>query len=132
MPAYLAFSVAAHLRSLGPWASSGEALTLKRELETLRLREKLPFQWNVGGTDYQLVSIGIITTLTDISPHVRYITHGDLVQAQVESEAALLLEYVKSTYPDLATEFEAMLFQAHDRMPQKGQECVSWKVPLSF
>ncbi|MEW6360294.1 MAG: hypothetical protein AB1696_28430 [Planctomycetota bacterium] len=131
LSAHVALTLAVYLDSLGPNLISSDALRLRRDFAAMRTQDQLAPTWTVGNEEFRVFRVGIITTLTDIPPHISYVSRVPLGEETSRSEAEKLMGYAMDTFPELFEEFPTVLFEATERLPGKGESVKSYRSPFS-
>lgn len=136
LPAYLAYLMAVKLSQLGPTLKTGQSIKLEECLQALgknqRLKNELT-KWELPDKNYTLFGIGLVEAQDGILPRVRYLAHDEINDEATPKEAAALMEYVETHYPELAELFDNILFEAYTEnpvSPKKQYNC--YRTVLDF
>jgi hypothetical protein len=134
LPAYLGYGLAHALSTRTPSYVTARNIRTSKILETMKndpaFAENIDVL-KVAGESYDIHDVGLITTRDEFGPWIRYVTHGPLVKEHVEPEAALLLEHLRTTHPELDDLFDTVLFEAYAEAPTNPSKSYqSWRVPL--
>lgn len=114
--AYLALGVAQTLASRGASIASVLERRIKDELDTVRNNQAFEAHldvWTIDGRTYDVQGLSLASTQSDISPVFKYVTPGGLVPEILAREADVLGGHVRETYPELAEQFDAVVFEAY-------------------
>lgn len=86
----------------------------------------------VNGREYSIFQLGVTSTTDSMTPHISYVSHTNLKQDQVTSEAAAILNHLVNAEPTLAKEFDKVLFVAYAQLPlDKTSNIRHIEVPLN-
>lgn len=120
VPAYLALGVAQALSSRGAAVKTVVKERIDDKLEALGKDQLLAAHtetWTIDEKRYDIQGLSLASTRTDISPVVKYVSPGGLVREMLEHEADELVEHVRSAYPELTEQFDAVVFEAYAEPP---------------
>ncbi len=133
---YLAYALAQNLSYRGNFLQTGQNIIISEKFASLNEDERVQNSlrnWQVNGENYQIVRVGLIETMNDISPHIAYVSNKKLDKEEVSAEARQLMQYIQTKYPELKEEFDAVLFEAFSEMPtDPNKSYPSFRVPLHF
>ena len=133
---WLAYSMAERLSYLGPGLKTGTFIQVNQQLSALKKNKRLQNEqanWDLGGVEYKILGIGLIGTLSDISPLISYLSHKELGAGTTDLEASSLMDYLEKKYPELNAEFDAVLFQAYSETPSDPHRSYPvFRVPKQF
>jgi hypothetical protein len=73
--------------------------------------------WTIDGRSFDVQGFGLAATASDLSAVVKYVTPGGLVRETLDQEADLLIAHVRARYPELASVFDAVVFEAYAEPP---------------
>ncbi|MGB8644594.1 MAG: hypothetical protein WCF84_05105 [Anaerolineae bacterium] len=136
LSAYVDSATAALLARLGPTLHSSQEIQLNARYAEIEKNQELKPEltsWQVKGTDYQIVRIGLTSTLDDLVPTVLYLSHQKLSENPITVEATSMMEYVRGKYPELGLQFVAVLFQAYNEIPSDPNHTYAYyRVPIFF
>jgi hypothetical protein len=120
IPAYLMLGVAQTL------ATRGAALRTpleERIAQALQVITKDPLfksetgEWTIGGETFDIQGVSLAATQSDLSPVVKYVGRGGLVRELLGRDADKLMDHVRTEYPTLAEQFDAVVFEAYAEKP---------------
>lgn len=123
VPAYFALGVAQTLSTRGGSISTASKDRINEKLEGLRNDKGFAEDtraWRVDDQRYDLAGVSLASTLSDISPVIKYVSRGGLERETLEREADILVAHVRKTYPDLADHFDAVVFEAYAEPPTEA------------
>ncbi len=135
-PAYVAFSMALNLSQRGSTLQTSAQIKYSGRVADLEKNDDVKSElktWKVEDINYEIYRIGLIETLNDVSIWVHYISRQPLGETTTTKEASKLMEYLKQKYPELAEEFEFVVFQAFSEPPNDpNRQYEYYRVPLRF
>ncbi len=122
---YLSLLMAANLSKSAPFWVPSQSLRYEQDLKTLfqtTQMQQLISKWITNDGPFTIIGVSLISTLSDITPHVKYLSHGVLEEQQIGIEAEFLAEYVRTKHPSFNICFENVLFDAYEELPVDPQK----------
>ena len=120
VPAFILFALARTLSDRGAGVRTQARDRLDEKLAKLEKDPGLKSElgtWSLGGQSFELDSLSLVATKSQISPVVHYRSPGGLVPEHLEREGDLLLSELGRRYPELAEMFDAVVFEASVEKP---------------
>lgn len=136
MEAFIYNQVALLLSQKGNFLQSALNIQLNADFQKLQNNQKLKHAleiWKIDKNQYQIISLGLITTQSDMNLHIKYVAPQGLQPDQLQQDAEHLMHYLKQTYPTLNQEFHGVVFEAYETMPvDKTKIYPFYRVPIEF
>lgn len=137
IPSYLMLGVAQTL------ATRGAALRTpleERIAAALKVVAKDPLfqqetgEWTIGGETFDIQGVSLAATQSDLSPVVKYVGQGGgLVPELLGRDADKLMDHVRTQYPGLAEQFDAVVFEAYAKRPtEPGESYDAYRIARFF
>lgn len=134
--AFIYNQVALLLSNKGSFLQSALNMQLSADLQKLQNNQILKHalgSWQINKNQYRIISLGLITTQSDMNIHIKYVATQGLQPEQVQQDAEHLMGYLKQTYPALNQEFHGVVFEAYEKMPvDKTKIYPFYRVPMMF
>lgn len=134
--AYIYAQAALFLNNTSSFLQSWQTEQISNDLKKVWVNQKLKNAlniWQIGKNQYQIISIGLISTQNDLSVYVKFIAKNGLQKEQVQQDAEQMMAYMKEKYPNLRQEFRSVLFEASETLPvDKSTIYPVYRVPLYF
>lgn len=136
MEAYIYHQVALFLSNKGSFLQSALNTQLNADFQKLQNNQTLKYAlgtWHVDKNQYQIISLGLITTQSDMNLHIKYVAPQGVQPDQVQQDAEHLMGYLEQTYPTLNQEFHGVVFEAYETVPlDKTKIYPFYRVPMGF
>jgi hypothetical protein len=133
---YLALAVAAQLSARGSAVKPARQARIEQKLAALEASPLFKAElgaWHVGEKTYEVAGITLASTKSDLSPVIKYVTPGGLIRDVLDNEADQLLAHVKGRYPEIARNFDAVVFEAYAEAPtEPNREYEAYRVARYF
>ena len=133
---YLALAVAAQLGARGSAIKTRRQARIEQKLQSMESSELLKAEigpLTLDGKTYEIVGFAVASTQSDLSPVIKYVTPGGLIREVLDGEADQLLAHAKTRWPDLATTFDAVVFEAYAEAPtEPNREYDAYRVARYF
>lgn len=120
VPAYVALAIASAMASRGPSVTTPLSTAIETDLETLRKHPLFVAEtktWTIDGQDFDLHGLTLAATQSDVSLVVKYVNERGLVEDLVGRDADVLMDHVRTTYPELQGLVDAVVFEAYAKAP---------------
>jgi|GEM_PF-1830375 len=127
VPAYVALAIASAMASRGPSVTTPLSTAIEADLETLRKHPLFVAEtktWTIDGQDFDLHGLTLAATQSDVSLVVKYVNDRGLVEELIGRDADVLMDHVRTTYPELQGLVDAVVFEAYAKAPDKAGSTV--------
>lgn len=90
-------------------------------------------EWDVGGDTFSIEGLSLAATQGDLSPVVKYVNERGLVQELLGRDADKLMDHVRTQYPELGEQFDAVVFEAYAERPtEPGRQYEAYRIARFF
>lgn len=136
VPGYLALAVAAQLATRGSAIKTRRQSRIEQKLQAMEGSELLKAEIGpllLDGKTYDILGFAVASTQSDLSPVIKYVSPGGLIREVLDGEADRLLAHVKERWPDLAKNFDAVVFEAYAEAPtEPNREYDAYRIARYF
>ena len=85
--------------------------------------------WTLGDARFRIDGLSLVATRHDVSPVIEYVSPQGLVEELLDRDADVLVDEVRRRFPELATHFDAVVFEAHAERPSEpGKSYQAYRV----
>lgn len=136
IPAYLMLGVAQTLATRGAALRTPVEEQIAKALEVIAkdpLFARETGEWTIGGETFDIQGVSLAATQSDLSPVVKYVGRGGLVRDLLGRDADKLMDHVRTEYPGLADQFDAVVFEAYAEKPtEPGEAYDAYRIARFF
>ncbi len=125
--AYLMLAIAQTLAERASAVKTTQALRLEQALARVEQSDgftSATTKWDVGGDEFDLLGLSLLATQSDLSLVVKYVNERGLVQELLGRDADKLMDYVRTSFPELRGRFDAVVFEAYPQRPDDAEGTV--------